>query len=329
MGFSFPPPPPSLLNAFQRGVSLSGSRPNEGFYFDIMPPDWAEDIPDYHISSCWWKGAGACGAMIVMTYMADDPCNCVRGFAKVYALVDVDPYEKTGNPFPQMKGIWKELCRHNKRGQYTISEDGRIRNDIGDFPSDNDVKAAIYDISSMYDSWAKFPEAEDWNAVQKLHEAWGIVEQFKDEEKNHWAQDHIGEMRQKIKELQNDIAQVEKNLNEMYEKAADSMNLLEEYGIKVNLDEEPEEPKKEDEGNGYPFQIPDPIDLKLNFRGKARILLRPDGGCDVELDSPTIPRLGDVVVDPMNGHEAVYSMAGRWEPISRQPVSLLPPRKVV
>lgn len=305
--------------------------PKEGFYFDIMPPDWVEDIPDYHISSCWWKGAGACGAMIVMTYMADDPCNCVRGFAKVYALVDVDPYEKTGNPFPQMKGIWKELSRHNKRGQYTISEDGRIRNDMGDFPSDNDVKAAIYDISSMYDSWAKFPEAEDWNSVQKLHEAWGIVEQFKDEEKNHWAQDHIGEMRQKIKELQNDIAQVEKNLNEMYEKAADSMNLLEEYGIKVNLDEEPEEPKKmvEDEGNGYPFQIPDPIDLKLNFRGKARILLRPDGGCDVELDSPTIPRLGDVVVDPMNGYEAVYSMAGCWEPISRQPVSLLPPRKVV
>ena len=315
MGFTLPPlpPPPSLLNPFQRGVSLPGLRPKDGFYFDIMPPDWAEDIPDYHISSCWWKGAGACGAMVVMTYMADAPCNCVRGFAKVYALVDVDPYEKTGNPFPQMKGIWKELCRHNKRGQYTISEDGRIRNDIGDFPSDNDVKAAIYDISSLYDSWAKFPKAEDWNAVQKLYEALGIVEQFKDEEKNHWAQDHIGEMRQKIKELQNDISQVEKNLNEMYEKAADSMNLLEEHGIVVNLDEEPKEPEKQsvdcDIASLYPTSL-------LKFIGEATIVRMQDGSY-VVTPKPLNhhPNAGDIVVDRSNGMTAVYSY-GKWEVVN-------------
>lgn len=302
MGLTLPPiPPPPLLNTFQRGISIPGSRPKDGFYFDIMPPDWAEDIPDYHISSCWWKGAGACGAMVVMTYMADDICNCVRGFAKVYALVDVDPYEKTGKPFPQMKGIWKELCRHNKRGQYTISEDGRICNDIGDFPSENDVKAAIYDISSMYDSWVKFPEAPDWGVVQKLHEAQQAVDQMRVETKHGWMQKDIEDMRKKIKETQEEIARVERNLNEMYEKAADGMNILEQYGVKVDLDEEPAEPKEVPPEGDFTigdFTIPDPSDVHLSFAGTATIMRNASGGCLVEMDNHAIPRIGDVVIDP-------------------------------
>jgi hypothetical protein len=47
-------------------------------------------------------------------------------------------------------------------------------------------------------------------------------------------------LREKIKNIQGQLEQIDKNLNEMYEKAADGMNLLEQYGISVNLDDEPE-----------------------------------------------------------------------------------------
>ena len=46
----------------------------------------------------------------------------------------------------------------------------------------------------------------------------------------------IEEYRAEIKESQEKIAKLEKELNEIYEKAADAMNLLEENGVKVDMD---------------------------------------------------------------------------------------------
>jgi hypothetical protein len=125
-------------------------------------------------------------------------------------------------------------------------------------------------------------------------------------------------MRKKIKEAQEDIARVERNMNEMYEKAADGMNLLEQYGVKVNLDGEPEAPvePKEVPPEGD-FTIPDPNDVQLSFVGAATIMRNASGGCLVEMDNHAIPRIGDIVIDPNNGLQAVYSMAGKWEIVNR------------
>jgi hypothetical protein len=218
-------------------------------------------------------------------------------------------------PFVQMKGIWKELHEDNQTHSitYDITEDGKVHNDMGDFPSENDIKVAIYDISQMYDDWKDFPNAQDWDTVCKLHEAKIAVDNMRVETKYGHEQQNIDNLRKKIKEIQTQIAQAEKNLNEMYEKAADGMNLLEEHGIVVNLDDEPKEPEKQsvdcDIASLYPTSL-------LKFIGEATIVRMQDGSY-VVTPKPLNhhPNAGDIVVDRSNGMTAVYSY-GKWEVVN-------------
>ena len=289
--------------------------------YDVPPPRWVDDIEGYHIASCRWHedvsfGLGNC---LVVGYHPNDFGNFEdMGFVKIWAIDENPHWKYEGTPFPQMKGIWKEIHEDKKTHSvtYEMSEDGRVYNDMMGFPSDNNINDAIYDIGQMYDDWKDFPNAPDWDTVVKLHEARQAVDQMRVETKHGWMQKDIEKYRKEIKEAQEEIARVERNLNEMYEKAADGMNLLEQYGVKVNLDEEPEarvEPKPP-EGN---FTIPDPSDFHLNFVGKATIMRNASGGCLVEMDNHAIPRIGDVVIDPNNGLQAVYSMAGKWEVVNK------------
>lgn len=279
---------------------------------DIVPPEWLEPIEGYHIAWCRKRDNGRFGDCLVVGYHSNDfGSSNPNGFAMVYVIEDKDgspPWME--KPFCRMKGIWRKIYE-DKKTFYKMSEDGRIYSDMMCFPSDDNIRDAIYDISSMYDSWKMFPNAPDWDTVVKLHEAQQAVDSMRVETKHGWMQKDIESMRKKIKETQEDIARVERNLNEMYEKAADGMNLLEQYGVKVNLDEEPVESKEvPPEGD---FTIPDPNDVHLNFVGKATIMRNASGGCLVEMDNHAIPRIGDVVIDPNNGLQAVHSMAGKWE----------------
>ena len=283
---------------------------------DIVPPEWLEPIEGYHIAWCRKRDNGRFGNCLVVSYHPNDFSTSVdMGFAMVYVLEDKDISSWMEKPFCRMKEIWREIHKVTKTHgiTYEMSEDGRIYNDMMGFPSDDNIRDAIYDISSMYDSWKMFPNAPDWDTVVKLHEAQQAVDQMRVETKHEWMQKDIENMRKKIKETQEEIARVEKNLNEMYEKAADGMNILEQYGVKVNLDEELVEPKPP-EGD---FTIPDPGDVHLNFVGKATIMRNASGGCLVEMDNHAIPRMGDIVTDPNNGLSAVYSMAGKWEIVNK------------
>ena len=281
---------------------------------DIVPPEWLEPIEGYHIAWCCKRDNGRFGDCLVVGYHPNDFSTSEdMGFAMVYVLEDKDISSWMEKPFCRMKEIWKELYEDKLTHSvtYDITEDGRIYNDMMGFPSDDNIRDAIYDISQMYDNWKDFPNAPDWDTVRKLHEAQQAVDSMRVETKHGWMQKDIEKYRKEIKEAQEEIARVERNLNEMYEKAADGMNLLEQYGVKVNLDEEPVEPQKAPpEGN---FTIPDPNDVHLNFVGKATIMRNASGGCLVEMDNHAIPRIGDIVTDPNNGLSAVYSMAGKWE----------------
>lgn len=194
---------------------------------------------------------------------------------------------------------------------YDITEDGRILSDLGVFPSDENIRNAIYDIGSMYDDWKDFPNAQDWDTVCKLREAKMAVDNLRVEEKYGYEQKNIDNLRKKIKEIQTQIAQAEKSLNEMYEKAADGMNLLEENGIAVNLDgEEPKEPEKIlvdcDIASIYPTSIP-------MYAGEASIVRMPDGSYKVTPKGLKYrPTAGDLVHDPGNGMTAMYAY-GKWE----------------
>lgn len=277
----------------------------------VPPPEWVEKIDGYLVSSCKWHDSGSFDGCFVVKY---EP-NCLSGdwdwgFVKIYAANEMNE-----TPFAQMKGIWKELHADKQTHSitYDITEDGKVYNDLGDFPSENDIKYAIYDISQMYDDWKDFPNAQDWDTVCKLHEAKMAVDNLRVEEKYGHEQKNIDNLRKKIKEIQTQIAQAEKSLNEMYEKAADGMNLLEEHGIAVNLDEEPKEPEKlvvdYDIASMYPTSIP-------KYAGEATITRMSDGSYAVT-PKPLKhhPNAGDLVRDNGNGMTAVYSY-GKWEVVN-------------
>ena len=308
---------------------------------DITPPDWVEQIDDYHIASCRWHDNGRFGSCVVVGYHPNDFGMSDRGFVKIWAVEENPHWNLEGTPFPQMKGIWRKIHDDQKTHvvfSYDISEDGRIHGLVMGFPSDGSIRAALYDIGSLYSDWRDFPNAPNWEVAQKLHEARLAVDKMRDETKHKWSERHIDEMRQKISELQNDIAQVEKNLNEMYEKAADGMDLLEEYGIKVDLGKDPDEERKgTEEGvdalfteTDFSILPPPKEDVHLRYSGKATIMRNASGGCLVKMDNHAAPpRIGDFVIDPNNGLSAVYSTAGTWEILDNAYDALCQPGKVV
>ena len=274
----------------------------------VPPPEWVEHIDGYFVSSCKWHDSGSFDGCFVVKYEPDRLSgDWDWGFVKIYAASGMNE-----PPFAQMNGIWKELHADKQTHSitYDITEDGKVYNDMGEFPSENDIKYAIYDIGQMYDDWKDFPNAQDWDTVCKLHEAKMAVDNLRVEEKYGHEQKNIDNLRKKIKEIQTQIAEAEKNLNEMYEKAADGMNLLEQHGIAVNLDDDPPKPEKIavncDFANTYSTSI-------LTFNGEASIVQMPDGSYKVTPKGLKYrPTAGDMVIDTRNGLNAVYS-SGKWE----------------
>ena len=289
-------------------MSLSCPKPPDGmsnlFYQDIQPPEWIECFPGYSLNSCKWRKCGAAGTVIVAKYVSVESCSM---FAKVYAVSS-----DLATPFPNMKGIWKTLhdLSEKRPTGYSISEDGKVVSSDGfSHPSDLEIDDVVYDTVGLYDNWKKFPQASTLEIVKQLMFSMECVDKMRHEESHKSIHNRIDMLRDRIKLLQKDIANSEKELNEIYENAADSLNLLEQYGVKEDLDEKPVEPKPP-EGD---FTIPDSSDVQLNFVGKATIMRNASGGYLVEMDNHAIPRIGDVVVDPNNGLSAVYSKAGKWE----------------
>ena len=319
MGFTLPKLP--KINLFSSGANSSASglataprKPRvKKLPIEIVPPpEWVEHIDGYFVSSCKWHDSGSFDGCFVVKYEPDRLSgDWDWGFVKIYAASG-----RNEPPFAQIKGIWKELYEDNRTHSvtYDITEDGKIYNDLGEFPSDDNIRGAIYDIGQMYDDWKDFPNAQDWDTVCKLHEAKMAVDNMRVETKYGYEQKNIDNLRKKIKEIQTQIAQAEKNLNEMYEKDADGMNLLEENGIVVNLDEEPKEPEKIavdcDIASIYPTSIP-------KYAGEATIMRMYDGSY-VVTPKPLKhhPDAGDMVHDINNGLTAVYTSYGKWEVVN-------------
>ena len=295
-------------------MSLSCPKPPDGmsvlFYHDIQPPEWIECFPGYSLNSCKWRKCGGTGTVIVAKYVSIELYSM---FAKVYAVSS-----DLATPFSNMNGIWRTLHDLSKTHPvgYSISEDGKVVSSDGfSHPSDLEIDKVVFDIVALYDNWRQFPKAPTLEIVKKLMSAMESVDKMRHEESHKSIHNRIDLLRERIKLLQKDIADSEKELNEIYENAADSMNLLEQYGVKVDLDEEPVEPKKvPPEGD---FTIPDPGDVQLRYSGKATIMRNASGGYLVEMDNHAIPRIGDIVTDPNNGLSAVYSIAGKWEVVNK------------
>ena len=208
----------------------------------IPTPEWVEHI-DGHNAECFEMGGYDVG-VIAACYKPDHTLGV--GFAKVY-IVD----KNTGQPFPQMKGVWKETKNRDAtakldvmfRSLYQkcdIDEDGRLTGAFG-VPDIMSINNVIQDMLVVWDEWSEFPNVSDFSVVKQLQQAKKDVAAMQSQMTHKYIEKDIEEYRKEIKESQEKIAKLEKELNEICEKAADAMNLLEEHGVKIDLDEKKSE----------------------------------------------------------------------------------------
>ena len=308
MGYTVPKLPTVSQQSFPRTFGLGKPRISRPPY-DVLPPNWLVCPNGYHIQSCRmheWRGNHS-----IAVYFQVNPYGPEFGlsydFAKVYAVDD------SGNLFPQMDGIYNEL---NKReygfNGFCVSVDGRITEAVvGGGPNQEHVNAAAHDTMAIYDRWKHFPAADNWELVVQLEEALNAVQRMQNEEKYGSIKQNIERLRDDIKRAQNDISQLEGSLTVIYEKAADGMNLLEENGVKVDLDAPSESENDNDEYYGF-----DDSTLRnsgfLTPMKSAHVMRNPYGGCSVQLSDGSSPKLGDVAVDANNGLRALYTSNGVW-----------------
>ena len=220
----FVPTYASIMNPFE---GSDGSRVFEPI--DDSPlPEWVK-VPDwFYVMSCKTRTFRKNQYLTVKFVPKPAFGGFNDGFVKVFPLM------KDGSPFPHMNAIYSLVGKHAIKGAYSISDDGEIRDKYKGFPSENNVYDAIVDISSFYDVWQEYPSIGDWELVKKLEKAKAAVIAMYQEEAMQTANKEIARRRQQIREEQDKIAEIEGYLNEMYEEAADGMNLLEENGIDIN-----------------------------------------------------------------------------------------------
>lgn len=179
------------------------------------------------------------------------------GYAKIYIV------GKDQQPFSRMKEIWAETHQNwineKKRNpqipiEGTITQNGEIRDKYGsNVPPFDVLHRFLIIIHGLYSKWKYFPNAKSANEVAFLTTALSIV---KDMSKNaEYLENDIKDLREQIRYRQNEIAEMEKKLNILYEDGANAMNVLEENGVKVNVDGKVEGVEEEDDSEYFSMGV--------------------------------------------------------------------------
>ena len=308
----------SQINAIRRWYGMSAPWVAETFREDdeeknpksIPLPDWAEKIEGYRAEASLFRKDGY--EMVVLMYLPKKS-TMDKGFAKIVIL------NRDRLPAKFMPGIWNAMTSRSSGGKYTIDSDGRVRGMFG-IPDREEIEDCIYSMMNYIGVFSMFPKETEVDVALNLSDAVSDVHRMMYEEGS--IQEDISSMRRHIQELQDRIAQRDKELNDIYEKAADAMNLLEKHGYPVDTTKDNLGIEKEECGryNGmYTSYNPGDdtsydglIPVELSKMKSAHVMRKCDGGCSVQLSDGSSPKLGDVVVDANNGLRAIYAQNGEW-----------------
>ena len=268
---------PYLSNEW-RNVSATGTTWEIKKPEFIPTPDWVERIEGYSEEA--FELYDGCPRyvkerIVAVCYKPERTLGV--GFTKVF-FADED----LKNVFPQMKGVWKEtqkrvesentICE-SRIGRCKIDGDGRISGAFGipDLPSLMDVVQEMY---TVWLDWYEFPNTSEFSMVKKLKQAKRDVAVMQREMSDNHIKNKIERIREEIKESQDRIASLERDLNEICEKAADAMNLLEENGVKIDLDEEKSEETGYATMDGYDY----PDIVSHAYPGQGIMIQPPPSG---------------------------------------------------
>ena len=261
--------------------------------------------------------------IVVVEYKAKPGFPHLSDFTRLY-LVD-----KNGQPVPYMKDMWRELgkmfANQSSPPVYEIDSEGRLTH-CKMIVKANEIWPILTEAITMWGQWKNFPSINELDTVKKLIEGQKAIDKFKNEESHSWIANQIKEAQETIKSAQEEIVKLEKSLNEIYEQAADAMNLFEENGIKVNMDGDGEIGTTDlslninsiindiDFSSLYPKSVSGgPNYCGSKFIGSASISTNSSGGTSVGFSTnPGSIEVGNIVDDPKNNKQAVYCGNNKW-----------------
>ena len=257
--------------------------------------------------------------VIVVEYKAKPGFPYLSNFTRLYLV------EKNGQPVPCMKDMWRELgkifANQSSPPVYEIDSEGRLTH-CKMIVKANEIWPILKEAIAMWGQWKNFPTINEFDTVRKLIEGQKAIDKFKSEESHSWIANQIKEAQETIKSAQEEIVKLEKSLNEIYEQAADAMNLFEENGIKADMDGdgEPEKDPSFDLGSSLDMASLYPSSISggshyfgLRFSGQASISTNSNGGVSVGFSTnPGNIEVGDMVIDPKSNKQAVYCGNNKW-----------------
>ena len=135
---------------------------------------------------------------------------------------------KTKCKFNASDSLVRHACTMMDNG-VKINSKCQLRNSFGSL-SDIEIACIANAISNCYNSWKYFPNETSYDNVMKFI---GLIEKIKEMKLNDASgtiKNQIEEAREEIDRKRKLIAELEKKENDMYEQAADAMNILEENG---------------------------------------------------------------------------------------------------
>ena len=240
--------------------------------YEVLP-SWVEQYSGFR-ATAWNIGDKQRTNTIVnlVTYVPYSVDTFEYPFAKIMFTED-------NVPFKQMNNLCAAVAKYNQdeleaHGRfvdrpYRMGMDGKIRDKTGEFlPDAYLVNCAIDDLYLQYENWRRFPDVESSDIVAKLTFAWKAVEEMQKEESSGRIKNKIEDIRRSIKSSQDRIAELEREQNEMYEKAADALNLLEEYGYDLTKIEKFQK-KDLDVKMELPTELVQMLSKSLNLPPKA------------------------------------------------------------
>lgn len=185
---------------------------------DISNPEFIEEHPGYIAHS--YKICGH--SNIVLT----------RYHATSITNLDFDSFtvidEKTDGKFKASDFLMVEVSKIIDNG-IKVNRECQFRGAFGAL-SDSEVMTVANVIQNYYDAWKSFPNETSYDTVLQCHQSLGKIQRMKSEESGGWIKTRIEEAREEMKRLREQIEKYEKEENQIYEEAADAMNMLEEKG---------------------------------------------------------------------------------------------------
>ena len=201
-------------------------------------PNWVE-IHEGFVATAWrLDGVHNTSAVANIVTYNPKPTSDEFPFAKVVLTKD-------NVPFKQMDNLCKELSILNaKRDKnpsydstlriYIMDLNGKVRDKTGQFlPDGFAVRQVVNDLSYMYMTWMDFPEIDDWAVVTQMSLAKDKFRCMMYEEKHKEIHNRIVELRKQIEENRREIERLEAKSRQLYEDAADGLNILEQHGVNV------------------------------------------------------------------------------------------------